>query len=79
MITFGDTVKMQVSDSQNADEISEILALLQAKDKKTNLYRAFDQCLKYVEAESQKERQDRSGHLRRHSGYRGCGHHAGRT
>lgn len=48
---------MQVSDSQNADEISKILALLQAKDKKTNLYRAFDQCLKYVEAESQKERQ----------------------
>lgn len=57
LITFGDTVKMQVSDSQNADEISKILALLQAKDKKTNLYRAFDQCLKYVEAESQKERQ----------------------
>ena len=57
LITFGDTVKMQVSDSQNVDEISEILALLQAKDKKTNLYRAFDQCLKYVEAESQKERQ----------------------
>lgn len=25
---------MQVSDSQNADEISKILALLQAKDKK---------------------------------------------
>lgn len=47
LITFGDTVKMQVSDSQNADEISKILALLQAKDKKTNLYRAFDQCLKY--------------------------------
>ena len=43
LITFGDTVKMQVSDSQNADEISKILALLQAKDKKTNLYRAFDQ------------------------------------
>lgn len=57
LITFGDTVKMQVSDSQNVDEISKILALLQAKDKKTNLYRAFDQCLKYVEAESQKERQ----------------------
>ncbi len=37
LITFGDTVKMQVSDSQNADEISKILALLQAKDKKTNL------------------------------------------
>lgn len=57
LITFGDTVKMQVSDCQNVDEISEILAPLEAKDQKTNLYRAFDQCLKYVENASQRERQ----------------------
>ena len=57
LITFGDTVKMQVSDCQNVDEISEILAPLEAKDQKTNLYRAFEQCLKYVENASQRERQ----------------------
>lgn len=57
LITFGDTVKMQISDCQNADDISEILAPLQAKDQKTNLYRAFEQCLKYVETASQRERQ----------------------
>ena len=57
LFTFGDTVKMQVSDCQNPDEISEILAPLQAKDQKTNLYRAFEQCLKYVETASQRERQ----------------------
>ncbi len=57
LITFGDTVKMQASDCQNANEISEILAPLQAKDQTTNLYRAFEQCLKYAETASQKERQ----------------------
>ena len=57
LITFGDTVQMQVSDCRDAAKLEQMLDGLQARDQNTSLYEAFQQCLKYADSTGQNERQ----------------------
>lgn len=57
LITFGDTVQMQVSDCRDAAKLEQVLNGLQPRDQNTSLYEAFQQCLKYADSTGQNERQ----------------------
>lgn len=57
LITFGDSVKMWLSNSRDVRELEAALDSLDARDQKTCLYEAFEQCLDYAESTAQEERQ----------------------
>lgn len=57
LITFGDSVQMQVSDCRDAAKLEQVLDGLKARDQNTSLYEAFQQCLKYADSTGQNERQ----------------------
>lgn len=57
LITFGDTVQMEMLDCQDAAKLEQTLDGLQARNQNTSLYEAFQQCLKYADSTGRNERQ----------------------
>lgn len=57
LITFGDTVEMKVANCTNVDEISDVLGLLEAKDKTTCLYDALEKGVRYAQTTAGEKRQ----------------------